>query len=393
MKNNAIGCILKLERLQQGYQQKEICFEICVPSYLSKIENGLVNTDEEILKSLFSRLHINYIYDETTLKQIKTKIDLYLHDLTYGKDTQSAYLDIKESKQQLKYSTYALDYYIIEALEGHISPYLHELEQQMNELQKSYYHIALSKYSKLSNAEEKLEHAHRIIYTSFSLNVLCNFYMTQNDFSKILTAEHEIIILGIQEGNTIQLAEYYYLKGVVYGTVNGTDFMLKSFNQALHFIENIDSIKLKNAIHYNIGSCYLTDKQYALALLHLTQANQDYSTLRMLSLCHFRKNNKEEGMKCLKQYKLLLNELDTIPLVEQYKYEEVCYESKDNFIEDDDFLNVLEKLIYELEKQCHFGHLFFYKDVIVKTYEKHRKYKKALEFNNKISSHLEKYII
>ena len=46
------GTILKLERLKQGKGQKEICYGICVPSYLSKIEHGTVSADEEILSKL-----------------------------------------------------------------------------------------------------------------------------------------------------------------------------------------------------------------------------------------------------------------------------------------------------------------------------------------------------
>ena len=45
--SNPIGTLLKLERTKQNKGQKEVCYGICVPSYLSKIEHGSVTPDEE----------------------------------------------------------------------------------------------------------------------------------------------------------------------------------------------------------------------------------------------------------------------------------------------------------------------------------------------------------
>lgn len=50
LKDPYAGMLLKLERIKQNKGQKEICFGICVPSYLSKIERNLVQADENYLK-------------------------------------------------------------------------------------------------------------------------------------------------------------------------------------------------------------------------------------------------------------------------------------------------------------------------------------------------------
>ena len=54
------GILLKMERLKQGKGQKEVCYGICVPSYLSKIEHAAVCPEREILAALFDRLDIAY---------------------------------------------------------------------------------------------------------------------------------------------------------------------------------------------------------------------------------------------------------------------------------------------------------------------------------------------
>ena len=46
---NPAGMILRAERIRQGKGQKEVCYGICVVSYLSKIERGSAEPDMAIL--------------------------------------------------------------------------------------------------------------------------------------------------------------------------------------------------------------------------------------------------------------------------------------------------------------------------------------------------------
>ena len=61
------GALLRLERLRQNKGQKEVCYGICVPSYLSKIEHGTVNPDDTIVKQLFAKMNITYCCNESVL--------------------------------------------------------------------------------------------------------------------------------------------------------------------------------------------------------------------------------------------------------------------------------------------------------------------------------------
>ena len=50
------GTILRMERLRQGAEQKAVCYGLCVPSYLCKIEQGAVHPNPDLLSALFRRL-------------------------------------------------------------------------------------------------------------------------------------------------------------------------------------------------------------------------------------------------------------------------------------------------------------------------------------------------
>ena len=51
-----------------------------------------------------------------------------------------------------------------------------------------------------------------------------------------------------------------------------------------------------------------------------------------------------------------------------------------------EFLALMEELIDAVERDYHVGHLVFYKDLAMETFCIHRKYKKALVLDRKISS-------
>lgn len=67
--------ILRAERIRQGKGQKEVCYGICVVSYLSKIERGSAEPDMAILKQLFARLEINYETDSAFLTESRKQMD------------------------------------------------------------------------------------------------------------------------------------------------------------------------------------------------------------------------------------------------------------------------------------------------------------------------------
>ena len=47
--------ILRAERIRQGKGQKEVCYGICVVSYLSKIERGSAEPDMASFKAAFCK--------------------------------------------------------------------------------------------------------------------------------------------------------------------------------------------------------------------------------------------------------------------------------------------------------------------------------------------------
>ena len=83
--------ILRAERIRQGKGQKEVCYGICVVSYLSKIERGSAEPDMAILKQLFARLEINYETDSAFLTESRKQMDEFFYNLQYGLENETVW--------------------------------------------------------------------------------------------------------------------------------------------------------------------------------------------------------------------------------------------------------------------------------------------------------------
>ena len=153
-------------------------------------------------------------------------------------------------------------------------------------------------------------------------------------------------------------------------------------------------------VYYNIGAVYISLKKYEPALEYLEKAQMqevegsgeiDTDILHKKAIACLRMGKKEEAQKFLTELKEALFSQKKPSEVDILKYEEAVMECRDGFLDDPAYLQLLEKLIDKIRKERHFGHLYFYRDVVIEAYKRQRKYKKALEFEEGISSNIIKY--
>lgn len=115
---NPAGVLLRLERLRQKKGQKEVCYGICVVSYLSKIERGMVNPDENLVEQLFARLGITYERDEVFLAESRRLLETYVYHLKYGLKNEEVCRQLWERENRLLWSPLALDTLLVLGLES-----------------------------------------------------------------------------------------------------------------------------------------------------------------------------------------------------------------------------------------------------------------------------------
>lgn len=385
------GTLLRMERIRQQKGQKEICYGICVPSYLSKIEHGSVCPDKKLLGALFARLGIRYEDDPEILKEYQEKMQKYFYLLEYALDRKSVYEELKKADDALRYSCHAIDWLLIKGFEAECgTELLAGLRGQMNMRQNGWYYL-LCWWEHWDTREgyEAARRAMEILGSSFAMAAFCSSCLLQGDYASIHRMESRMTAVAVEEGNTYSLASYFFRKGDAYACLNMEKMMMDCYERGIRLLQNTGWRNELPVIYYNIGATYISLKKYDLAIEWLDRVKEQEgevtAALQKKALALARSGQKEKARKFLQTVKERLLKNGPCPESDFLKYEEALMECEEGFLDQEAYMERLERLIGALKRECHFGHLYFYRDVIVESYKRQRRYKKAMEFEQEIA--------
>lgn len=118
MKNNdyALCALVKIYRKKFDLSQSDIAKDICVPSYVSKIENGEIEPNIQIVELLLKKVGVNYRTENNFSEDEKNKIMEYFNSL-FDFDryhSEEIFPDIKKKKKKYLNSDYLIEYLMIE---------------------------------------------------------------------------------------------------------------------------------------------------------------------------------------------------------------------------------------------------------------------------------------
>ncbi len=162
--NNAIGMIIKYNRTKMHISQSELSREICVPSYLSKIENGEITAHPDIYSKLLSRLNISYdnIASKDTASDKIVNLIVMINNLKRKQDTIKYFQELDESYEQSPYifEYLAMKYFYSEKELPGIKNILLESVSQLDD--KSAFFVLIMLYNRKKEDTALLEKAIRI---------------------------------------------------------------------------------------------------------------------------------------------------------------------------------------------------------------------------------------
>ena len=103
------------------------------------------------------------------------------------------------------------------------------------------------------------------------------------------------------------------------------------------------------------------------------------------ALAMIRMGRVEDAQPVLREMKAILDAMPEASEGSRLWYEEAVMECQPGFLEDPAYLALLEKLLAAVEREAHFGYVYFYRDVMVEACARQRQYKRALAFEQSIS--------
>lgn len=397
MRNKKIaGALLRLERLRQGLMLKQVCQGICVTSYLSKIEHGSADADEEILAALFARLGVQYTQDEAVLAPLREQLAAYHEQYLYGMDKDETYRALMAQDMLLTYSPLCADWLIVRGLEhDKVLEHLDALADCLTDQQRAWRNM-LQAWEDV-NAPQSLElakSAAAVLGNSGALMDVCILALYQNEYTLIHRMENQLTHLALTEGNTYILGCYYDFKGMAYSCLDQDELMMDCYHRAIHLLQGTRWTDRLSNIYYNIGATYVIMGRYDQALRYLTRAEGPgiwmLAVRHKQALAYIRMGDVEKGREYLALLKKEIEGEKNPAEGVQLWYQEAEAECREGFLDDPAYLALMDRLLAAFRKEAHFGYIYAFREVYVKACTRQRQYKKALEFEQLISSAMQK---
>lgn len=316
-----LGSIIKINRMNQNMSQQALSEGICVPSYLSKIENGEVVPSLDMIRLLFGELRIVYQDDLEFLQETRNQLELFFEELNLNGFVKSGeiFKKLEQNEEQLIHSPLIIDYYMAKLAfycgrkeqDRYLSAKktIQSVEGLLNRVQTHRFHFykAINLFifeNNLNRSKEELMLAQQSMETGHLYYFLANVeYKLGSYYGAVIYAEkalhyyleevniinvsviHQFQGLLIYQLGTKDLYERYFEKAMIYAKkINRTDILLSTQilyayilikekqPYATELLQQISKIVMSDELQSEFKS-YL----YLLKLLHANQIGQKVS--------------------------------------------------------------------------------------------------------------------
>ncbi len=263
-----LGAIIKLNRLSQNMSQAGLAEGICVPSYLSKIENGEIVPSIEVLHLLFHQLDIEYVDDEQFIHTHHQLIRDYFDEVScYGLEKANVIFHELQSKEtQLIHSSLIVDYYLLKLAHLTATPnreeydaLKHQLEQVISVLtpdQQYTYHLYIALDNMLTCREmadsvHDFKQATKHDPSGKSYYFLAVAYVKMGRYYEAITAVEQATKRYLEQAQLSQLITCHELKALLAYRLNGRDEAVSLLHQVIEMATTINRKEMSlNALSF-----------------------------------------------------------------------------------------------------------------------------------------------
>lgn len=404
----AEGQMLRIERLRQGKELKEVAGNICSISTLSKIERGRQKVASDMLAALYNELGISYEKDTQFIEDMGNYIKQYFYETTYQFESEALAV-LEREKDRLNYSPLALDWMIIKAMEYEDNEAINILDDCvdfMSQEQLGWYYL-IDRYEDRDIALEKRIKAQRILQNSYSTLWLLWVYWSRGEYSIANSLSSQAVNFALDEGNTWVLSQVYLLLGSIYSVYNMEEDMLREYQKSMNLIRNTNWFKDLDSIYYNMGATYLSLGNYPKSREYLEKANKNnFGAYHKWAVLENKTGNKEEADKWIgemdryiREYKETNHGTPDWDKYKKFNYDEMAgilevtkLQIAGNPEKSDKYILLLESLMDRFLKDGRYGFMIFHKEYLKEAYSKNRRYKDALELEELFSKIKTKHI-
>ena len=395
------GKLIKFKRQQKRLKQDDVAIGICTPSYLSRIENGVVIAEHALYEQLFKRLGINLAETMQNEEQALQRVEMLYEKLLTNEALVHKEIEQLENYEKtfqllehqlfakLVYSRYLLSInkdQTARTLLNEIEPFITYKGDRLTTLYiaiTAFAHLSFLEFQQLADREDTLFYAQLMLRASNFEQANYHYHLA---FAYHRTYQFQKALRHIEIASThmshmfkplFQL-KLYSMKGVIFNDLNRFHDALREYEAGLNLLENVTAIQTPmqfSSIHNNIAYCYECQKDFDQACKHYQLAQYYEHDLHSV-INWMRSSFQKQDFKQLDQ---LFNKYGAAQFsVPHHKYQRalLAYAREEQQTISD--LKQLEELAFpHFEQQQYFALTLFYAPLWAQFYEKLHAYKHA----------------
>lgn len=386
------GFLIRYHRLQQNISQDGLCKGICVVSYVSKIEQGKVEANDEIIHQLFQVLGISYCNDENFINKGRKMLKQYYDKKRYRENVEEEENWLSQHSDSLLHSPLCIAYrlYLIAKKSNDkqyniIDEHVEELalfEPCMEDEERYQYYLSYASHSKYEVRKKYILQAGKL-KDSDDFHYACgHMYLSNGEFFEAIEHLQKAYDMYSNTGNVYGMLYTCVLLGDCYACQNVEALMMKYYKIGANLARNLKDKKEMRVLYYNIGATYLELKRYDIAEEYLSQCmhtNDDvmedvFYCNHKLALLYIETNRKEKGLPYVKKLQSIATSLQKDAFLKISEFIVLRYE--DNYLQNKRYAEVLQE-ICKLEDSLYFGFRLFHARYYVEVLQHQRRYKEA----------------
>lgn len=387
--HNLYGSLLRRERLRHNLSQEDLCRGICVPSYLSKIEQGQADPSPDVLTALFAALGLTLETDEGFLSRARAALDALFDALRFLQEPEASASFMRENLQRLFCSALHVDAALAALLLGmgdrdELCAGLSACLPDLTPAQRALFYLGRAQgQTQPDRRLADLRAADQAAPDARTAVCLLRALYETGDYTEALEMAQTAYARGAQEGNVLAMLEAAYLCGTTHANLGQLDAMLRHYDRALH-LDHCAGTGLAGSVAYNTGATLLEYHRYEEALPHLLAAQdagrEDCMTLHKLCLAYAALNRPEEAAAALEAARAAVPA--DAPELTRDMLDLAAFRLRPGYADDPAYAALLERVFASSAQVFHFGFRRFYGFELMALRVRQRRYKEALALSH-----------
>lgn len=387
--NQMVGYLIRSNRVRQKMSQEQLCKGICAVSYLSKIESGIAEPDEEIIRKLFEALSIVYMQDENTIREYRELLFRYFDAYFHHESTVEMEEKIYRNRKALENSELAIEYQLFciynagpddKNVAERLLKTIERYREYMSEDAAFLYYMAKGMYGKDRQERDRAyARARQIRDCSLVYEALMYDAFYEGCYQEALNYCRIGYERAMQEGFLLVAQQISFLEGVCYGNLGNLSCMHQAYKRTRELSRG--DRKIAASIDYNTAIAYIEQKHYEEAIPYLLSAlkqEEDRTTAffinHKLAMAYEHIGDKTVGSVYLEMADKLSENLEPVHR-DMVAMARLRYE--DDYMESSEYERILFSFS-QMQKTMGADFVRFYQPYLVEWLKAKRKYKEAL---------------